>query len=129
MSGKRYYVTTIGAWRRHALRFANSHFIVLDAASLVTASDAASEAGNSPEYCGPQDETHIIALIEADEGTHVALEDDAGFDVLPHPLAQKPISDPAQAVLASHGVLPGATMFEVAEAVARFHPLLRHRVF
>jgi len=31
MTGKRYYMTTLGDWQRHAARFANSHFIVLDA--------------------------------------------------------------------------------------------------
>jgi hypothetical protein len=31
MTGKAYYLTTIGTWRRHAARFANAHFVVLDA--------------------------------------------------------------------------------------------------
>jgi hypothetical protein len=77
----------------------------------------------------PDDATLILVLIEADEGAHLALEDDAAFEALPHPLAEKPISAAAQAALASHGVAPGATTFDAAEAVARVHPLLRHRVF
>jgi len=68
-------------------------------------------------------------LVEADEGVHLALEDEPTFEALPHPLSQKPISDSAQAALAAHGVAPGATTFDAAEAVARIHPLLRHRVF
>lgn len=71
----------------------------------------------------------ILALIEADEGAHVALEDDAEFQALPHPLAQRPISQAAQEALAAYGVAPGATTFDATEAVAKFHPLLRHRVF
>ena len=109
MTGRCYYLTTLGDWHRHSARFANSHWIAL--------SEAASES--SP----------ILALIEADEGAHLALEGDAAFEALPHPLAQKPVSEATQSALASHGIAPGATTFDVAEAVARAHPLLRHRVF
>ena len=55
------------------------------------------------------DTTPILALIEADEGAHLALEDDTAFEALPHPLVQKPIPEAAQAALAGHGVTPGAT--------------------
>ena len=113
MTGKCYYLTTLGDWQRHAARFANSHFIALDSASEPSPSDA----------------TQILALVEADEGAHLALEDDNAFEPLPHPLAQKPISDRAQAALAPLGVAPGATTFDAAEILARVHPLLRHRVF
>ena len=71
----------------------------------------------------------ILVLIEADEGVHLSLEDEPAFEPLPHPLTQKPISEAAQAALAQHGVAPGATTFDAAEALARVHPLLRHRVF
>ena len=71
----------------------------------------------------------ILVLIEADEGVHLSLEDEPAFQPLPHPLAQKPISDAAQAALAPHGVAPGATTFDAAEALSRIHPLLKHRVF
>ena len=71
----------------------------------------------------------ILALIEADEGAHLALEDDADFQALPHPLAQRAIPQAAQHALATYGVMPGATTFDAAETVAKFHPLLRHRVF
>ena len=30
MTGKSYYITTLGEWQRHAARFANSHWIALD---------------------------------------------------------------------------------------------------
>lgn len=116
MTGKRYYITTLGGWQRHAARFANSHWLAL---------------GNSasPDDIPPNAATPILVLVEADEGAHLALEDDAAFEALPHPLAQKPISGAAQSALAAHGVAPGATTFDAAEAVARAHPLLRHRVF
>jgi len=112
MTGKRYYLTTLGDWQRHAARFAHSHWLALDEPTPVA-----------------NDATRILVLIEADEGVHLALEDDAAFEPLPHPLAQKPISDAAQTALAPHGVPPGATTFDAAEALARRHPLLRHRVF
>ena len=132
MIGKRYYITTLGAWRTHAPRFANSHFIVLDAPQA-DAPGTTSGAGNcsaSPLTADAlPDATPILVLVEGDEGAHLALEDEAAFEALPHPLAQKAISPAAQAALAVHGVAPGATTFEAAEAVARIHPLLRHRVF
>src|ERR1700722_11330574 len=122
MTGKRYHITTMSCWRRHAARFANSHYVALadttaDSAPAVTADGAF------------VNDAKILVLVEADEGAHLALEDDAACEPLPHPLAQKPISDAAQAALASHGVAPGATTFDAAEAAARVHPLLRHCVF
>jgi hypothetical protein len=159
MTGKRYYITTLGAWQRHAGRFANSHWLALGGEtatedsdsrsfpapeSTVTAAYAQTSAGAAS--CAPtesslekptsvsdnlvaDDATPIIVLVEADEGPHLALEDDAAFEALPHPLAQKPISQAARDALASHDVPYGATTFDVAEAVGRAHPLLRHRVF
>ena len=249
MTGKAYYITTLADWQRHAPRFANSHFIVLDAApsaptpavrhsersdrtdvvrpghagtsdraveeslfhsvpdqefatkkgpsassgepaalhsnNVVIPSEPAAFAGDegsavaseshggspaveaqdflalseaegspakndAPEapsnaQLHPQHvfevqsyaslkmdkdaDCRILVLIEADEGVHLSLEDEPAFQPLPHPLAQKPISDAAQAALAPHGVAPGATTFDAAEALARVHPLLRHRVF
>lgn len=105
MTGKRYYITTVGGWQRHAARFVHSHWIALEPAPA------------------------ILLLVDADEGVHLALEDDPAFEALPHPLAQKPISEAAQAALAAHGVATGSSTFDAAETVARIHPLLRHRVF
>lgn len=116
MTGKRYYLTTLGAWQRHAADFSNSHFLSLDPAPLAS-STALAEAAP------------VLALIEADEGVHLALEDDPTFEPLPHPLANQPLSDAAQAALSAHGVAPGATTFDAAEILARVHPLLRHRIF
>ncbi|HTR48018.1 MAG TPA: hypothetical protein VMM16_11600 [Verrucomicrobiae bacterium] len=92
-----------------------------------TARDSAQD--DDARAAGVHSETRILVLIEADEGVHLALEDDAAFEPLPHPLAQKPISGAAQAALAPHGVAPGATTFDAAETLARIHPLLKHRVF
>ncbi|HEY7826050.1 MAG TPA: hypothetical protein VIC00_04455 [Candidatus Acidoferrales bacterium] len=128
MTGKCYYLTTLGAWRRHAARFANSHWLALElAAGEKPSSGQPANVAQSAEAAG--DATRILVLVEADEGAHLALEDDAAFESLPHPLAQKPISEAAQVALAAHGVAPGATTFDAAEAAARVHPLLRHRVF
>ncbi len=122
MTGKCYYLTTLEAWLRYAPRFVNSHFIVLgprDVTKEGTPSGAPMENNDGK----------IIVLIEADEGAHLALEDEPAFEALPHPLAQKPISNVAQAALALHGVTSGATTFDAAETLGRVHPLLRHRVF
>jgi hypothetical protein len=143
MTGKLYYITTLGDWQRHAARFANSHWLALgDQRSASVGDDAAlasvaadlpagrqAAAGTVTSNCELSAATPILVLVEADEGAHLALEDDAAFEALPHPLGQKPISDAAQSALAAHGVAPSATTFDAAEAVARAHPLLRHRVF
>ena len=136
MTGKAYYLTTLGAWRRHAGRLANSHWLALnfDAGDSLTANgggarssltEGAPVASAGTACRAPTDEildepgdaTRILALIEADEGAHLALQDDAEFEQLPHPLSQRPVSEAAVAALAAHGVASGANMFEAAEAV------------
>src|SRR3984957_16273698 len=117
MTGRRYYITTLADWHRHAHRFANSHWLAL------SDDDSAIASGEL------LDATRIIVLVDADEGVHLALDDDAAFEALPHPFAPKAISHAAHEALASHGVTPGSTTFDAAEAIARAHPLLRPRVF
>jgi hypothetical protein len=123
MTGKRYYITTRDAWQRHAGRFANSHWVELSTES----SSNAELRGATATELGVQ--APILVLVEGDEGAHLALEDDAAFEALPHPLGQRSISDSSQVALATLGVASGSTTFDVAEAAARIHPLLRHRVF
>ena len=41
MTGKCYYITTLGGWQRHASRFASSHFVVLAAPTTTPATAAA----------------------------------------------------------------------------------------
>jgi len=128
MTGKGYYITTIGDWKRRAGAFATSHWLLLDDGGAQAESDGQlGENGVSVDELN--DAARILALVEADEGTHGSLEDDASFEALPHPLSQKAISDGAQAALEVHGVKSGASTFEATEIVARVHPLLRHRVF
>jgi hypothetical protein len=123
MTGRAYYLTTLGDWRRHAARFANSHFVVLDTGN------ASAEARINANPAISNADAKIFVLIEADEGVHLSLEDEPAFEPLPHPLAQKPISPTMRVALEPHGVAAGATTFDVAETIARIHPLLRHRVF
>jgi hypothetical protein len=123
MTGKRYYITTREAWQQHAGRFANSHWVELRSEPEFHV-EASALASAGRELHEP-----ILVLVEGDEGAHLALEDDPAFEVLPHPLGKKAISGSSQAALAPLGVAPGATTFDVAETVARIHPLLRHRVF
>lgn len=130
MTAKAYYLTTLGDWQRYAARFANSHWLPLAEAAAVSR-PAPNPADSSPQVTATRlhSASSILVLVEADEGVHLALEDDPSFEALPHPLAQQPLSEAAQAALAALGVTPGATTFDAAEAAARVHPLLRHRVF
>jgi len=120
MTGKRYYISTVAAWHRHSARFTDSHWYALSPAAPSSDRDASK---------GASDEFTILVLVEADEGAHLALEDDPAFEPLPHPLAQKPISSAAQKSLAGFNLPANATTFDVAETMAQLHPLLRHRVF
>ena len=75
------------------------------------------------------DAAPILTLVSADEAAHIALESDAEFEALPHPLARTPVSERVAAALAPLGVIFGDDTFTVAEKLARVNPLLRHRVF
>jgi len=115
MHGRRYYLTTLGAWRRHAARCSETHFVVIRLLANESDSD--------------DDGAQILALIDADEGAHLALESDADFETLPHPLARTPVSKRVADALAPFGVVRGDDTFTVAEKLSRVNPLLRHRVF
>jgi hypothetical protein len=129
MTGRRYYITTLADWHRHAHRFANSHWLALRDNDSANASREVTDATPAAYKAQPADATRIIVLVDADEGVHLALDDDAAFEALPHPFAPKAISHAAHEALAAHGVTPGSTTFDAAEAIARTHPLLRPRVF
>ena len=121
MTGKLYYLTTLGDLHRHSPRLTSSHWLALTSQSADLTTPAPGET--------IPDATPILALIEGDEGAHLALEDDPAFEALPHPLGQRLLSESVQAALAPHGIAPDATTFDAAEALARIHPLLRPRVF
>jgi hypothetical protein len=149
MTGRRYYFTTIGAWRRHAAHCAETHFVTVNASaganrngSIASRQAEATDdrAGVSVEQtqakarlreqaCATDDATQILALIDADEGAHLAIENDSEFETLPHPLARVPVSQRVGAALAQFGVAQGDDTFTVAEKLAHVNPLLRHRVF
>ena len=140
MSGRAYYLTTFGEWKRQAARFANSHWLAVNPpANEGLAQSAPQETVASviqtvpdvgAQHAAPiADATCILALIEADEGVPLNLEQHPSFEALPHPLSTKPVSDSVAAALAQHGVKSGVTTFDVAEIVGRAHPLLRYRVF
>jgi hypothetical protein len=171
MNGRRYYFTTIGAWRRHAARCAETHFVAVNAPaeqnghrSIASQEAEATDACNgvSDQYtqieacatkeatndrsdvavdytqakgrpgeqpCVTDDTTPILALIGADEGAHLAMEDDAEFETLPHPLTRTPVSQHVTDALVRFGVVRGDDTFTVAEKLAGVNPLLRHRVF
>lgn len=128
MTGRRYYLTTLAAWQRHARRCAETHFIVLDPPSEKGSGsrDAASDtnSGTSVDHGAL-----ILALATADEAAHIALERDAEVEALPHPLARTPISARVAAALAPFGIAASDDTFTVAEKLARVNPLLRHRLF
>jgi hypothetical protein len=117
MNGKRYYLTTLDAWQRYAPRCNESHFLALESASVAGVSSVSKMT------------QQIVVLVTADEAAHIALENDAEVEALPHPLARTPISERAAAALAPLGVNAEDDTFTVAEKLARVNPLLRHRVF
>lgn len=125
MTGKRYYLTTLDAWHRHLPRCAESHFIILDGAA---AGFRPAQPADHPSGLDG-DSPLILVLVAADEAAHIALENDAEVEALPHPLARTPVSECAVAALAPLGIVSGDDTFTVAEKLARVNPLLRHRVF
>ncbi|MHB8754952.1 MAG: hypothetical protein ACYC92_08360 [Candidatus Acidiferrales bacterium] len=148
MHGRRYYLTTLGAWRRHAAHCAETHFVVLallshngalesaESRSAKTSDSLATRKANQTDSSlaatttgATDDATPILALIDADEGAHLAMENDAEFEELPHPLARTPVSKRVSTALAAFDIVRGDDTFTVAEKLARVNPLLRHRVF
>ncbi|MHB8539436.1 MAG: hypothetical protein ACYDCD_00630 [Candidatus Acidiferrales bacterium] len=140
MHGRRYYLTTLGAWRRHAARCAETHFVTVNvpeeqsgqgsvASQQADGRNGVSDEQTQAKACATDDATPILALIDADEGAHLAMENDAEFEELPHPLARTPVSKRVSVALAPFGVVHGDDTFIVTEKLARVNPLLRHRVF
>lgn len=153
MTGRQYYLTTIGAWRRHAGRCAETHFVTVrgpegpqseeatdhrngvpaeqkQAKALPTDGERThDEAHLGEQACSADDATQILALVDADEGAHLAMENDAEFEALPHPLARAAVSQRVSTALAQFGVGRGDDTFTVADKLAGVTPLLRHRVF
>jgi len=109
MQGRTYYITNLESWQREATRFTTSHYIHAD------------------PQAAPAPNTKILAMVEADEGTHNSLSQHPQWQELPHPLSSKPIPTSAAEALAPHGVSPFATTFEATEAIAKNHPILRYR--
>lgn len=128
MTGRKYYLTTRAAWQRHAPRWAEVHFIVLNAPGEQGSAHRSESSGGATR--SPSAEAApILALITADEAAHIVLESDPEFEALPHPLARTPVSERVAGALAALGVLPGHDTFTVAEKLGLVNPLLRHRVF
>lgn len=118
MTGRRYYLTSFAAWQRHAPHCAETHFVVLKVPQgQGTVSELPVPAAEG--RTSPNDATLVFALITADEAAHIALENDAETEPLPHPLARTPISER----------VAGDDTLTVAEKLAHANPLLRHRVF
>jgi hypothetical protein len=153
MTGKRYYLATVAAWQRHVPHCVETHFIILGAAERSANLPCSSgpvcdefaqtdqrpsavppfadmDAANSGAQLSQANRSEaIFVVVTADEAAHIALENDAEVEALPHPLARTPISERAAAALAPLGVNAGDDTFTVAEKLARVNPLLRHRVF
>lgn len=128
MTGRRYYLTTTVAFQRYLHRCAETHYLVL--AKPEAQEGASVDCTAARERIVPgNDADLIVALVIADEAAHIALENDAEFEALPHPLSRTPISDRVAASLAAFGVVCGDDTFTVAEKLAHVNPLLQHRVF
>ena len=120
MSGRNYYVTTLGEWRRNAHRFSVSHFV---RAGFLDVRGAGTEGAEAVTAASA-----VLVLAEGDEGLHNELLRDQAWESLPHPLGNRAVSDQAAKALAGLGVQKGATTFEVAEAAAKTHPMMRYQV-
>lgn len=121
MRGKSYYLTTLGEWRRKAHRFHSSHFVQARFSSATGHSLEGAEAAAAT--------SSVLVLVEGDEGIHNELQGNPGWESLPHPLGNRAVSDRVVAALIGHGVREGATTYEVVEAIARAHPVMRYQVF
>ena len=66
MTGKAYYITTLADWQRHAPRFANSHFIVLDDAPSAPPSAGCRSAGFQPANLSSVEAPDFLALSGAE---------------------------------------------------------------
>ncbi len=121
MYGKSYYLTTLGEWRRKVHRFCASHFVQARFSSAVGHGLEGVEAAVAT--------SSVLVLVEGDEGIHNNLQNDPGWESLPHPLGNRAVSDRVVAALIGHGVRQGATTYEVTEAIAKVHPVMRYRVF
>lgn len=111
MQGRTYYLTTLQAWQTEAPHFTTSHYILADLNSTAAA------------------ETKILAVVEADEGTHNTLSQNPLWQELPHPLSPTLIPETVADALSSQGVTAFSTTFEATDRVANNHPILRYRVF
>jgi hypothetical protein len=129
MTGKRYYVTTLGEWKQSAASFTSSHWFALPSLRDAGGETVADLGKDCPASQSILDATSILALIEGDEGTHGMLDEHPRFEALPHPLSSKPLTEAVRALLAVHGVKAGASTLEVTDVIARYHPLLRHSVY
>ena len=92
MTGRRYYITTLADWHRHAHRFANSHWLAVGVADRAVASREVADASSAMPDVGADALAHdaqlsattrIIVLVDADEGVHLTLDDDGTFEALP----------------------------------------------
>jgi hypothetical protein len=111
MQGRTYYVTTLSAWQVESAHFTTSHYLHADPRSAA-----------SPDI-------KILALVEADEGTHNSLSQNPAWQELPHPLSPKIIPEAIANALSPLGVTPFDSSFELTESVAKLHPIMRHHVF
>jgi hypothetical protein len=121
LTGRRYYITTLADWHHHAHRFANSHWLALSHDASAIASRELADASSAMPDVGadalahnaqPSATTRIIVLIDADEGVHLALDDDDAFEALPHPFAPKQSRTPRtrrSQPTASHQARPPST--------------------
>lgn len=109
MQGKLYYLTNLESWQQASANFTTSHYIHAEPASAATPG------------------TKILALVEADEGTHNSLAQNPSWQELPHPLSPAPIPQQTADTLAAHGATANTTTFELTELVAKSHPVMRYR--
>ena len=73
--------------------------------------------------------TEFVWLVEADEGGHLAMEQDADVTILSSPLSLKPIDDAHVQKLSKFGLKKGHHTMDLSNILSKISPGMRHSRF
>jgi hypothetical protein len=108
MTSKLFYRTTYADHQAQAANFKQSHFIPCD-----------------PTVTTFLPATPIVVHVEADEGTHLALENNPAFHTMALLVSGSTLCALCVTALAAYGVTTGDTMWAAGKKLAAIHPELR----
>lgn len=108
INSKLFYRTTYADHQTQVANFKQSHFIACD-----------------PTVTTFVDSTPIVVQIEADEGTHLALEANAAFHTMSLLVAGTTLCAACVAALSAYGITAADNMWTCGKKLAAIHPELR----